>query len=205
MVRQLLVEVLENFHRLFRPAVARQPSAVSLHNAQRGRIELVGGLEARAGVLVIAGEIENEAGVQALEDRVPVRTRELVDQQDGVLGIVRAGHRPAGQQRRGEIGDRAARGLRQLGFRDRILLGLDRLDAKHDANVARRLVDLQQTLAELYGLLDIALGHQRLERKRQQFDILGIGPQRGAVISCRRGRIARDIGLTARKIIARHR
>ena len=42
-------------------------------------------LEALAGFVLVAGEVEDQAGMQVLEDRVPVRPAELVDRRDRAL------------------------------------------------------------------------------------------------------------------------
>ena len=114
MARQLGVEGLEHLERLVLLAVARQPRAIGLDQAQRGGVELVGALEALAGFLLVAGEIEDQAGVQVLEQRVPVGALQLVDRLDGGLGVARAVGRPGGEQRGGEIGDRSAHRLHQV-------------------------------------------------------------------------------------------
>ena len=77
-------------------------------------IELVGAVEALAGFLLVAGEIEDQAGVQVLEQRVPVGALQLVDRLDRGLGFAGAVARPGGEQGRGEIGDRPAHRLRQV-------------------------------------------------------------------------------------------
>src|SRR5580765_6130900 len=51
MTRQRFVERLENRQRFFRRAVARDPAAIGLDDAQRGRVELVGVLKTLAGFL----------------------------------------------------------------------------------------------------------------------------------------------------------
>src|SRR6185436_18973838 len=68
MTRQRLVERLENRQRFFRRAVARDPAAIGLNHAQRGRVELVGVLETLAGFLLVAGGIVDHARVQIFED-----------------------------------------------------------------------------------------------------------------------------------------
>ena len=90
MARQLLVERLEDLQRLVLAAVARQPGAIGLDEAQRGGVELVGALETLAGFLLVAGEIEDQAGMQILEQRVPVGALQLVDRLDRGLGVAGA-------------------------------------------------------------------------------------------------------------------
>ena len=94
MARQHLVEGLEDVERFLGRAVARQPAAIGLDHAQRGGIELVGVLEALAGFLLVAGEVVDHAGMQILEDGVPIRTGEPVDRRDRALGVAGAVHRP---------------------------------------------------------------------------------------------------------------
>ena len=87
MARQRLVEGLENAERFLARSVARQPAAIGLDHAQRGGIELVGMLEALSRFLLIAGEVVDHAGMQFLEDRVPIRSGQPVDRRHRALGV----------------------------------------------------------------------------------------------------------------------
>ena len=152
MVRQHLVEVGEDLARRILLAVARQPAAIGLDHAQRRRIELIGVLEALAGFLLVAGEIEDQAGMQVLEDRVPVRPGELVDRRHRGLGVAGAIQRPGREQRRGQIGDRAAHRLRQSAARGAVLLVLERVHAEHQLGDAVALVGLRDAFGEFHRL-----------------------------------------------------
>src|SRR6516164_10330838 len=66
----------------------RERKLPALHHAQRGRIELVGALEALGGLLLLAGDVEDQGSMQLLEDGVPIRAGELVD---GVGRLLRLG------------------------------------------------------------------------------------------------------------------
>ena len=143
MARQLGVEGLEHLHRLVLLAVARQPGAVGLDQTQRGGVELVGAVEALAGLLLVAGEIEDQAGMQVLEQRVPVGALQLVDRLDGALGVAGAVARPGGEQRGGEIGDRPAHRLRRdSACASGVFLLLERAHAEHQPGDAVVLVEL---------------------------------------------------------------
>ena len=125
--------------------------------AQHGIVELVGPLEARAGVLFLAREFEDHAGVQVLEDRIPFRTGQLVDVGDRGLGVAGAVTGPARQQRRHQIGDRPANRLIDVQLRGRIFLQLQIAHADHQPGDAIGFVDRQNAVGELDGLVDIAI------------------------------------------------
>ena len=63
MARELLVERLVDRGRLCIALVARQPARIGLRHAQHRVVELVGPLIARTGVLFLAGQFENHAGM----------------------------------------------------------------------------------------------------------------------------------------------
>src|SRR5260221_12555678 len=104
MARQLRIEGLVDLQRLFLAAVARQPRAVGFDDAQRRAVELLGAVEALAGLLLGACEIEDQAGVQVLEQRVPLGALPLVDRLDGALGVRRTAARPTARRRGGGSG-----------------------------------------------------------------------------------------------------
>ncbi len=79
MTRQLLVECFINRRCSCSILVARQPTRIGIRNAQGGIIELVGTIEPHARFLLLVGELQDQAGVQVLENRIPFRTRQLVD------------------------------------------------------------------------------------------------------------------------------
>ena len=97
MARQLFVERLEDLERLFLAALARQMGAIGLHHAQLVGGNLIGSLIAAGGVLALAGEVDDEAGVQFLEYAVPLRTGELLQTVDRGLALVRGRLRPRRQ------------------------------------------------------------------------------------------------------------
>ena len=63
--------------------------------------------ETLAGFLLVAGNVVNHAGMQFLENCVPVRPGEMIDRRDSSLGVVGAVSAPGHQQGCGEIGDRS--------------------------------------------------------------------------------------------------
>ncbi len=79
MARPGFIERGEDFQRFSRVTLSREKTAVSLHHAQRRRIELVGALEVLRRILLLAGDVENQCGVQLLEDCVPFGACEFVD------------------------------------------------------------------------------------------------------------------------------
>ena len=97
MVRQHLVEIAIDLQRIGLVAAARQIAAVSLDHAHRGGIDLVGALVALAGVLLVVGKVEDEAGMQILEDRIPVRAGQFVHRIDRAARVARTGERPGRQ------------------------------------------------------------------------------------------------------------
>ena len=194
MTRQRLVERGEYLQRLGGISLPRQETAIALHHAQRGRVELVGTLEALGGVLLLTGEIKDHRGVQILEDGIPVRTGELVDGVGRGLDLGRARHRPCRQQGRGKIGDRAADRLGEFPARDRILLLLDRTYAEHEPGDAVGLVDLQNALGQLDRFIDLAVRQHRQEGAAEQLVVARVSPERGAIVRRRGG----GIPLTAR-------
>jgi hypothetical protein len=97
---------------------------------------------------------------------------------------------PGRQQRGGQVGDRAANRLRDIGARGLPLLVLDGADAEHQPGVTVVLVDLDDAFCEPERLLHVALGEGGAERALQQVGVLRIGAQRGPQISRCRGRVA---------------
>src|SRR6185503_8824609 len=65
-VRQHLVERFVDLERFVLAEVARGPPAVCFDGAQRVCVELVDTLEPLAGLLLVAGNIENQSGVWSL-------------------------------------------------------------------------------------------------------------------------------------------
>src|SRR5262249_60214482 len=169
-------------------------TAISLHDAQRGRIELVGALEVLRGILLLTGDVEDQSLMQLLEDRVPIGARKLVDGVGRLFCLRRVCHRPGRQQRRGQVRAGPADRLRQLTARERVLLLLDRAHPENEPRDAVILVDLQNAFGELDSLLDFSVGKHRQEGAPKQLVVAGVAAQRSAVIGRRRRRVA----LTAR-------
>ena len=161
MAGQGFVEGGEYLQRLGGISLPRQKTAVTLHHAQRGRIELVGALKALGGFFLLAGDVEDHRGVQILEDRVPVRSGKLVDGVSRGLDLGRARHRPCRQQGRGKVGDRAADRLGEFATRNGILFLLDRAHPEHEPRDPVGLVDLQNAFGELDRFLDLAVRQHR--------------------------------------------
>ena len=181
MARELLVEGLVDRGGLVFILVAREPARIRLGDAQHGIVELVGPLEARAGVLFLARQLEDHARMQILEDRIPFRTGQLVDAGDRAFGVTGAVGRPGRQQRRHQIGDRAADGLVDVELGGGIFFLLQAVHADHEPRDAVRLVVRQDPLGELDGLVDVAIRDRRDEGAVQELVVLGIGAQGGAI------------------------
>src|SRR5262245_21917502 len=105
MARQRLLERGEDFQSFVGISLSREKASVRLDHAQRRRIELVGALEMLGCLLPLTGKVEDQRGMQFLEDRVPIRAGELVDGIGRLLRLGRICHRPGRQQRRSKIGD----------------------------------------------------------------------------------------------------
>src|SRR5262249_16134922 len=175
-------------------SLPREKTSIALHHAQRRWIKLVGALEALGGLLLLAGEVEDQRGMRLLEDGIPIRAGELVDGVGRPLSLGRVRHRPCRQQRRCEVGDRPTDRLGELAARNRILLLLDRAYPEDEPRDAIVLVDLQNALGELDPFVNLAIDEYRQEGPAEQFVVTGITAQRGAVI----GRRRRDVALTTR-------
>ena len=113
--------------------------------------------ETLAGFLLVAGNIENQAGMQFLENCVPVRPGEMIDCRDGSLGIVGAVSAPGRQQGRGEVGDRSANRLCEFAACGGVLLALEAADTENQARDTVVLVDLYDALCEFHGFVDFAI------------------------------------------------
>ena len=159
-------------------------------------------VEALAGLLLVVGEIENEAGMHVLEDAVPFRTRQLVDGVDGALGVVGTQCAPARQQRGRQVGDRAAGGEAELLARLLEIPGLERLHAEHEMRIAVVAVELDHPIREPRRFVDVAVGEHGVEGEFEQLRIALIGAQSRPVIDRGGIGIALQIGLARREVIA---
>ena len=205
MARELLVEGLVDAGCRRLVLVARQPARIGVGHPQHGIVELVGALQTNAGVLFLAGQFEDHAGVQVLEDRVPFRTGQLVDIGDGGLAVAGAVTGPARQQRRDQIGDRPADGLVDVELRGRIFLLFQVAHADHQPRHAIGFVDGEDAIGKLDGLVDIAIGERGNERAIEQFIVLRIGAKRRAIECRRRVGVPLHAGMTGGQIAAGHR
>src|SRR5262249_14591505 len=79
MTRQHLLEGAKHLERLVLVLGAREPAAIGLNGANLVAVDGVRLLQPLAGVLAVAGEVENEAGMQILEGAIPLRPVETVD------------------------------------------------------------------------------------------------------------------------------
>ncbi len=202
MIRQHLVEILIDLQRIGLVAGARQVAAVSLDHAHRGGVDLVSALIALAGVLLVVGKIEDEAGMQILEDRIPVRARQLVHGVGRGARIAGAGERPGRQERRGEIGHRAAHRLGKILPGGGIVLLLERANADDQMGDAVGVVDLQKPVSKLAGLIDVAAGEHGEKGAAEQIGIFRIGLQHVEVIGGGGGGIALGAGMAGGQIVA---
>src|SRR5579875_1277385 len=122
MVRKLLVEGFVHGPGFLRRMIAPQPTGVGFNDAQRAVVELVGLLESLAGLLLVAGQVEDKAGMQILEDRVPIGACEPIDLGYRLLAVACAVARPGAEQRGGEIGDGTAHRSREIAARQAVAL-----------------------------------------------------------------------------------
>ena len=202
MVRHRLFEFAVDFQRLVLGAGARQVAAIGLHGAHRHGVGLVGALVALAGILFVVGDIEDQAGMQILEDGVPIRTGEPVEGVDRGVRVAGAGERPGRQQRRRQIGDRAAHRLGEILPRQRVLLLLEGSHADHQPRDAIVAVDLDHTVGKPAGFVDIAFGQDREKGAAEQVGVARIGLQHVEVIGSRGGRVALGAGMPGGQIAA---
>src|SRR4029079_10621130 len=145
------------------------------------------------------------AGVQVLEQRIPVGALQLVDRLDGGLGFVCAIAPPGGEQGGGKVGNRAAHRLGEVLLRDRVFLLLERVYADNEAGNAVVLVELEDLLGEPDGFLDVALRKHRKEGTFQQFRVLRVATKRGAIIGSRRPGVALRTGVARGEIASGRR
>ncbi len=153
-----------------------------------------------AGVLLLAGHLVDHAGMQVLEDRVPIGPGEPVDRGKGAMGIARPRHGPGGEQGGGEIGDRPAHRLREVAPRGAVLALLEGVHAEHQAGNAVVLVDLGDALGVFGRLVDVAVDQQRQEGAVEQFAVTGVAAQRVAVEGGGSGGIALLPSMARREI-----
>ena len=143
--------------------------------------------------------------MQVLEDAVPVRPREPIDGIDGAFGVAGAIERPRRQQRRGQIGDRAADRLREIRACRDILFLMQRAQAEHEPRDAIVAIDLDDALRELAGLFHIALGQDGKEGAAEQFGVARIELERVAIVGGGGDRVALGAGMTRGEVAARLR
>ena len=202
MPRQLLVECRVDGGGRRRILAARQPARIGIGHPQHGIVELVGPLQTHAGVFFLACEFQDHAGMQILEDRIPLRPGQLVDVGDRRFGVAGAVAGPARQQRRHQVGDRSADRLIDVDLRGGIFLLFQIAHADHEAGDAIGFVDRQNPVGELDRLVDVAVGERGDERAIEQFVVLRIAAQRRAVERRGRGGVALDAGVPGGQIAA---
>src|SRR5581483_493444 len=105
-------------------------------------------------------------------------------------------------QRRDEVGDRTSDRLVDVELRGAVFFLFQILNAYDETRDAVGLVDGQDLLGELDRLIDVAVGNRGDEGAIEQFAVLGIGAQRGAIERGGGGRIALDAGVAGGKIAA---
>ena len=127
---------------------------------------------------------------------------QLVDIGDRRLGVAGAVARPARQQRRDQIGDRTADRLVDVDLRGRVFLLLEVAHADDETRDAVGLVQGQDAVGELDGLVDVAVGQRGDEGAVEQLVVLGIGAQRRAIERRSRSGVALDAGVARGQIAA---
>jgi hypothetical protein len=175
---------------------------IGFRDAQRRVVELVGALQPDAGVLLLAREIENHAGVEILEQRIPFRPLQLVDAGDRRLGIARAVLRPSRQQGGHQVGDRSAHRLVDVLLGRGVLLQLQPMHADDEPRDAVVLVDREDAIRELDRLVDIALGERRDEGAVEQLVVFRIRAQRRMVERRSRGGVTFHAGVARGQVAA---
>ena len=140
--------------------------------------------------------------MQVLEDGVPIRSGEPIERVDRGAGIAGAGQRPRREQRRGQIGHRTAHGLRKILPGDRILLLLERPHADHQARNAVGAIELDQSVGEPAGFVDVAVGQNGQKGAAEQIRIARIGLEHIEIIGGGRSGIALDAGVPGSQIAA---
>ncbi len=143
------------------------------------------------------------SGVQVLEYRVPIGTRQAIDRRHRGLGVAGAIERPGREQCRGQIGDRAADRLRQVAARGTVLLMLDRVHAEHQFGDAVALVGLRDALGVFHRFIDVAVDQKREESAVEQVAVIAVVLERLTVErgGCRR--VALLAGVAGGEITAR--
>ena len=140
--------------------------------------------------------------MQVLEDGVPIRSGEPIQGVDRGARVAGAGQRPRREQRRGQIGHRTAHGLRKILPGDRILLLLERPHADHQARNAVGAVELDQSVGEPAGFVDVAVGQNGQKGAAEQIGIARIGLEHIEVIGGGRAGIALDAGVPGSQVAA---
>src|SRR5215510_186887 len=141
--------------------------------------------------------------MQILEDRVPLRSGEVIDRRNRALAVIGGKCAPRGKQGCRKVGDRAANRLRQVAPRSDILLALEQIYAKHQASDAIVLVGQRYALGVFHRLVDITINQKRQESTVEQFGIVWIALERRPIIGGRRSGIALLAGVPRSKITAR--
>ena len=161
--------------------------------------------ETLAGFLLVAGNVGNHAGMQFLENRVPVRPGKMIDSRNCALGVVGTVCAPRRQQGRGEIRDRPANRLRELAARDGVLLALEVADAENQPRHAVVLVGLHDAFREFHGLIDVPIHKERQEGAVEQLAVVRITFESRPVIGRRGAGVALLASVTGREVTARSR
>src|SRR5262249_60703778 len=112
--------------------------------------------------------------MEIFENRIPLRSREMVDRSDSLLGVLCAKAAACGKQRCRQIGNRSTDRLSKVAPRRRILLALERVDSKEQAGDAIILVGLRHALGKFHGLIDISVDQECEEDAVKQFAIVRI-------------------------------
>ena len=88
MTRQRLFEGSKDFERLVLGAVARQEAAISFDDPQIGASSLCTFSKRACAASFLRRDVEDQSGMQVLENRIPVGPLQAVDRLDCGLGIV---------------------------------------------------------------------------------------------------------------------
>ena len=140
--------------------------------------------------------------MQILEDAVPIGAGQLIQRVDGGARIAGALKRPCLQQRRGQVGHRAAHRLGKFPTRLSVMLLLEIAYADHQTRNAIGVIDVEQPLGKSAGVVDIAIGEHGEKGAAEQIGIARIELQHVHVIGGGRCGVALRAGMPRGKIAA---
>ncbi len=201
------LERLDHGHGAHHVAVAGEVAGVGICHTNGSGLALVDRAQPIAGHVRQAGAVRDQTGVERSKVLHPLRVADRVERADGLLRLSLAGERP----RRDEAGHHLVELAAQRGER---LDGFARLGEPLGAQGHHRLGDeghlvarigLQQLLAELGGLRDVARGDIEEDGGIEQLVILRVLGERGGIKASGCGEVLVEVGVARGEIVARQR